>query len=215
MLLCLYAASSDAVFLGHRDGTIQALSLDSGTPLWRGSVAHIASRHPEGPLPGSPSGFSYVFGDLVIYRLWGWIVAVSANDGHIVWLQEMPNAVLDGQLYGDKYYVSVFGHWYLVLDAATGSVVLKERLVLPRKAGQVTTLFPILVSDTHVFAGGEAGQVLAFDRETGQFAWFNKVKGGGVFQRQTYFVSANQRLYCADMNGQLYCLEQVDGGGQG
>jgi outer membrane protein assembly factor BamB len=210
VLLSLYSASSKAIYLGRANGSVEAHSLEDGALLWRSSVAHVKSHHLEGPKPGSPSGFSYVFRDLVIYRLWGWIVAVSTKDGRVVWQREMRNAIVDGQLYGDKYYVSVFGEWYVILDAASGAVLLETKLSLPHKAGQVTTLFPILVSESHLFAGGEAGQIFAFERETGKHAWFHKVKGGGLFQRQTYFVSVNQRLYCTDMNGLLYCLEQLE-----
>lgn len=67
---------------------------------------------------------------------------------------------------------------------------------------------PNLVSETHLFVGTERGRIIAFARDTGEYSWSHRPKGGGPIGRRGYFASANGRLYYADLSPRLYCLEE-------
>lgn len=216
LLSCVFSASPKAAFVGRRDGRIHAISLEDGHELWVASVAHLKSPTPEGETHGYPVGFTQVFGELLIIRLWGfWVVALSTNNGQIVWSRKTSHTIADGQLYGDRYYVSQYGGWYSILDARNGELVLEADLnaTIPIKRRPVYELFPILVSETHIFAGIDPGQLAAFDRDTGKCVWFHQVKDGSSYQKQTYFMSVNGRLFFADMGNRLYCYEEIKGKG--
>ena len=111
-------------------------------------------------------------------------------------------------LYGDRYYVTGANGTYHLINAASGQTVLESQLSdsLPKKLKKAWGWLPILVSETHLFVGSHEGHVIAFDRESGQYAWSYYPKGGGGVTR--YFVSKNRRFYYADFCFRLYCLEE-------
>jgi outer membrane protein assembly factor BamB len=209
----VFSASPKAVFIGRRDGRIQAISLADGQLVWEASVAHLRSGPAGQETHGSPRRWSFVFSDVVIFQLWeNWAVGLSASTGEIVWQHQFPSTISDAQLYDGRYYVVTSGRGYHILDAASGALALDARLTdLPDKLRrmQITTLFPILVSETHLFGGVDIGVIMAFERETGKYVWHYKQTHAGNFQRQTYFMSVNGRLFYAELSGHLHCLEEV------
>jgi hypothetical protein len=61
-----------------------------------------------------------------------------------------------------------------------------------------------------LFTGTMQGSILAFERDTGKFAWAGKPKKGGptdIWPRE--FATANGRLYYADTGFRLWCMEEV------
>jgi len=208
---CLYSASPTHVIVALSNGTVEGYSLESGKRVWRTRLSLPTS--PNGEAPGEPTGWSFVFEDVVLLRLWSaWALALSIETGEIVWRHQFPRSISDAQLYGDRYYVCTTGPTYHVLEASTGRTVLETPLLdVPAKLQKlpVDALFPILVSETHVFGGVDPGIVVAFGRETGRYVWHCQPKSAGPFQRQTYFMSVDRRLYYAEMSGKLHCMEET------
>ncbi len=198
-------ANEEAVFFGL-PGRMLARGLTDGRDLWTETLPKLPASEP------TPAGGICVLGDLVIATLEGQgVVALSTRTGSVVWEYVHGEKVTSGVPYGERYYVLGIHGQYAVLDARSGRVLTSTKLssTLPAKLSKVWGhYFPLLVSETHAWVGFGPGYVMAFEKETGAYAWHRLPKGAGGFQAQTYFGSANGRLYYADMSCRLYWLEE-------
>jgi len=219
-VLGLFAAGEDCVVLGtdhldvaRGDGCVVGLSCESGRELWRHSVADLTWQDVQAVRPGHPQGALVICGDTVIVEVVKhYIVALSLQDGRRLWTWHLPEtAIWQGYLYGDRYYViGGFGSYH-VLDPSTGRLIFETdlRKTLPKSLRDVNPHAPLLISETHAFTGSLGPHVLAFDRETGQYAWSHAPEGAGSTAFSgAYFMSVNGRFYYADMSFRMYCLEE-------
>jgi outer membrane protein assembly factor BamB len=198
-------ANQDAVFFGL-PGRVVARGLTDGRELWSQALPTLLCSRP------TPTRGLCVLGDLVVALLEGeGVVGLSARTGSIVWQYEHGERITDGALYGDRYYVLGAYGQFAVLDVGSGKALGRTdlRRSLPGKLAKVKgDFFPLLVSETHAWIGLGPGYVIAFDKQSSEYAWHRWPKGAGSFQGQTYFASANGRLYYADMSCRLYWLEE-------
>lgn len=205
---CEPCATDERVFVGLEDGSILALGLSDGQPIWR-------QRAPNGSgARAYVRGRACVSGDTVIFRVGGGgdvgVVALAASTGDVVWTFDLHDVVQDGAFYGPFYHVVGWSGRYGLLEVSTGRQILISSLssTLPSTLATLRDFFPLLLSETHAWVGAGSGYLLAFNRETGEYAWHRLPKRAGAFQRQTHFTSVNGRLYYADMSARMYWLEE-------
>lgn len=211
----LFAIDAERMVFGREKSLTIALSLDAGHELWSHSLADLTWQDGRVQRAGHLQGAVVIYRDLAIVEVVKhYVVALSLKDGHRVWTWHLPDvAVWQAYLYGDRYYViGGFGSYH-VLDAATGRVIFERDLreTLPKKLSDANPHAPLLISETHAFTGSLGPHVMAFDRETGDFAWSHAAKGGGSTSHGgAYFMSVNGRLYYGDMAFRVYCLEEEE-----
>ena len=190
-----------------------ALSLDKGAVLWRQPEAAELPETLKGRRAGSTDGFAIVYDGIVIFRFGTNIAGLDTTDGRVVWSRPLVKAT-DTYLYDGRYYVTTAAGKYHTLDPHTGAVLVSADLTktLPAeiRKQRPSSWAPMLVSETHTFVGTRQGWLLAFERDTGVYAWsFRPRKGGEISHRSPgYFASANGRFYYADLSTCLYCLEE-------
>jgi outer membrane protein assembly factor BamB len=205
----IFCADERGVYLGLSDGALVGLSLSEGKEMWRQESAGMQE---SGKPRVAVKGFLTAYGNSVIVRYATNVAAVSTRDGRVLWMRDIWGT-LDGYLYGDRYYVTTDRGGYHVLDPKTGKVLLSADLLatLPKavRSSPIMNFAPMLVSETHVFVGTREGYLLAFERETGRYAWHFLPKNAGVINYNgSYFSSVNGRFYYADMSFAEYCLEE-------
>lgn len=209
----LYCLTSSRVVYGVGKSTLVALALEDGRELWRHSIAELTWNDVGKVAPGYVQGAIVGYRDSVIVEVGKhYVVALSLQDGRRLWTWHLPNmAVWQGYLYGDRYYaIGGFGSYH-ILDASSGEVLFETDLhkTLPPQLQRFHPHAPFLVSETHVFTATLGPYVLAFERETGEYAWSHAAKDGGdTSHGGAYFMSANGRLYYGDMAFRMYCLEE-------
>lgn len=206
-IACVFCATEEGVFFGFENGTISALGLKTGRELWRRTLPKVQG------LTNQVQRMAIAYGDTVVFMTGCSIVAVSAENGRSVWKRSIADAIVDGCLYGDRYYALTATGQFFAISAKSGRVLFETSLKkhLPPKFKMIDSFFPMLVSETHTFIGCNYGYVLCFERDTGKYVWSHRPKGWGSFHSQTYFMSANGRFYYADMSGRLYCLQEERG----
>lgn len=204
----IFCADERGVYLGLSDGSVVGLSLRDGEEMWRQPAAGFQEA---GKPKRTPMGFLTAHDGRVIVRYPSNVAAVSTRDGRVVWQQGDVWGTADGYLYDGRYYVTAVSGEYCVLDPRTGKVLLRAdlRATLPRDVKPPLWDFaPLLVSETHVFTGTGQGWLLAFERDTGRYAWHFRPKGGGPISTRSCFSSVNGRLYYSDLSYAEYCLEE-------
>lgn len=201
----LFCASLDRVIAGLDGGPVVAYSLADGSELWRTTVGDLSWRRGSEVRPASVHGPLVLYKDTVIMEVFdGHLVGHSAKDGRRLW--HVDCGAVQGCLYGDRYYrISTRG--YQIVDPKSGRVLLEKPFQMPpelKRAG--VSPWSLLVSETHVFTASQAGYVVAFERETGKYAWSVKPKGtaGGA-----NLWAEDGRLYVDDLSRRVYCFEEA------
>jgi outer membrane protein assembly factor BamB len=203
------AATPTQVIVGIGDG-VTAFGVADGRERFHASFDDLTAGSKS---TGRVRGPVVVVGDSALVELTsGFLVAVSLRDGQRRWVVE--GGALDGYLYRDRYY-RVSPRRYQIVDPSSGRLLLERVIRLPpalvREAGSPDR--PILVSETHVFTGSRTGFVLAFERESGKYAWSTRPKGArGTYYTANYFTTARGRLIYGDVSGTIFCLGQPEGG---
>lgn len=170
------AASESLVVACRSDGQVVAVSVETGTTLWARSWPELGAHDRDyGEFaPVELRGQPALVKGRVILRVGQRLMAVSAQSGRTLWDVE---GWFD-DCYAGRLYAAASGR-YLVRDAASGKVVREHELRLPRRLGDAAGYIgrPMLVCEAHVFVGGREGVGLfAFDRETGKYAWHQRME---------------------------------------
>jgi outer membrane protein assembly factor BamB len=66
----------------------------------------------------------------------------------------------------------------------------------------------MVVSETNTYIGTLDGYIIAFERDTGRYAWHHRPRSGTGMG--SYLMTVNGRLYYTDMTFRLYCLEEEE-----
>ncbi len=201
------AAGSDAVFFGNDDGILYALDLQTGKLLWQTEVGSeilappaVASDH------------------VIVSTMAGIIVAVSADDGHVLWKKDFQTP------FTGTIKMTVNGHSPPVLDESSGRIFVgfsdgflramdyrSGAVSWEKKLGKGGRFFddvdaaPVIDKDRIYAAGFEDG-VFALSKQNGSILW-NKPMGSA-----TKPVLVGDALYVAGTDGQVYALSKQDGG---
>ena len=203
--------SEDTVVCGMSTGEVLALDAATGERRWTSTVADLSWRRESGLVePGTVRDRPSVFGDHVILNVvHHHVVGVSVQDGSRTWTWgDPPFAVKYGQRFEDRYYVIDWTGECRILDAATGREIAAINLSrqLPRDQG-LRLVPPLLVNATHILIGSDQGNVTAFARDTGAFAWTCRTREGGSTEYgEIGFVVGNNRVYFGDSTFRIRCL---------
>jgi outer membrane protein assembly factor BamB len=206
------APVSDGNVVVIADEGIVAYNIRTGAPLWR---------RQEGDLGGEPRQASCIWRDQLIVRVGG-IRSLEVTAGRELWRTPLYQFSC-WQVYGDRAYGFTMDGLYLVLDlAAEGQLLLKKDLSQmtiepprPTAALQVVRSeseppwlrATMAVSETHVFLQSAAGQVISFERDTGELHQVLQIGGMPLIEPIIY----QNRLLTADFDACVYCFEGAPG----
>ena len=211
------AADARAVYFGL-DGWLVALDQRTGHEVWRSSIPEMIDnmvdlKNRYGNLVDPVVHNSAVHGEFLVCEAGFWVVGLRLKDGKRQWVWGREGYDVSGMsLYNGLCYVYLHDGHLVRLEPATGRVVSDHDLTrgLPKELRGAVPTKPFLVSDTHVFTGSRRGAVMAFERETGRYAWSLQPKGaaatGDFFG--SGFVVGDKRLYYSDASLRVYCLAE-------
>ncbi|MFY8273518.1 outer membrane protein assembly factor BamB [Pseudoalteromonas sp. SSDWG2] len=181
------ALYKDQVFVASRDGTVEALSLESGDSLWRTDVREdqgfwFWGSEQNAKLSG---GILQAYGKLFIGSEHGEIVALDRETGELAWRKNVPGEVLSRPAAGDGLiYVNLSSGKLLALHPDTG----EERWNYEQEVPPLTlrgSSSPA-VANGGVLVGEETGKLTVLISDSGFAAWQADVaqpKGASEFER--------------------------------
>lgn len=203
--------AGDTVVYAITSGEVRAFDAPTGERRWTSTVADLGWRRYSGQVePGNVRGRPSVFGDHVILNVFDhYVVSLALQDGSRAWTWGGPPfAMSHGQRLGGRYYVLGAGAEYRILDARSGTELFATNLQrqLPRKEAH-RLVRPMLVTGTHILVGGGSGNVTAFARDTGAFAWTYRTKDQGTTEEgDAEFVVGRDRIYFGNSNMRIRCF---------
>jgi len=209
----IFAAADDHVVFSTGDGGVVALGLADGREVWRHSVSDLSVELLDGAKAGVVGGvISVDRGNVVVSVSGTYVVSLRLRDGSRQWVWTCGRGFFPGFLYDDRYYLLGTQGGYWVLDALSGKELLSRDLIsqTPPSTGVAFITPPILVSDSHFFAGSMQGRLVAFERDTGTFVWSGGPEGGGATGATvSEFAVVAGRLFYIDSGFILHCLEET------
>ena len=195
------ALENGRVYVAFTDGTVEALDATNGQPIW--SVAHPGGAYSSPAVSG---------GQLYIAIHNSGLLALDANTGSQLWLAPMPGpqwsspAVENGRV----FVGSRDDHKLYAFDAATGNT-----LWTAATSDWVQT--SPAVANGVVYIGNNAGNVYAFNAQSGTLLWQTAFAPG--FGSLSSPTMANGVVYIASgidasgtrFDGKLYALDATTG----
>ncbi|HEY2944334.1 MAG TPA: PQQ-binding-like beta-propeller repeat protein [Vicinamibacteria bacterium] len=203
--------AGDTVVIALDNGEVRAWHAETGKPRWASTLADLSWRRMSGQVePGTARGRASVRGNRIFFNVTDHhVAALDLEDGSRSWTWGGPPFVIrDGQVRGDNYYALGWAGEYRILDAANGleRFAINLQRQLPRGA-PVTLAPPLLVTESHILAGSEQGNVTAFGRDNGKFTWTYRPKAtGSTIAGDNQFVVGNHRIYYGDATFRIRCL---------
>lgn len=181
--------ADSTVYFGDYNGSVYALSLSDGRPIWTART--------DGPIIGSP----LVLGNAVyIGSSDGHLYAFDRSNGQPIW----PAFRTTGSIWstpaeasGTIYVASMDGQVYAI-DAASGQPVWEK----PFKASAGFPSSPTVASGL-VIIGGMDRRLHALDAATGEERW--SFEAGNWFWTQPLVV--NNTVYAGSLDGRVYAID--------
>ncbi len=200
------------IYLGNDDGIMLCLDTFDGSEKWRYATRGAILRTPV--LADDMLAFSNDSDT---------VYALDVDTGKFRWQfkADMPEEfTLRGHagvtVSGDLVITGFANGTVVALRKATGSVAWMTSIKGPDDTFVDVDSRPDVVGDT-VFAASASGGVHALDRTTGLVRWRIPVEGAGTVVHdgdRLYFAAANQGLYSADLEGNVFWRQGVRGGGE-
>jgi len=189
------AIAGNAVYQLNDNAVLNALDRDSGRQLWYRQIGQLSAST---PAVGGGVVYATVLdrgnGD-------GRVVALSANDGHVIWQKDLPSATESSPLLANgTLYFGTQGGTVYALNAADGSVKWTFTA-----AGSVKGS-PAL-SNGIVYFGDYGDQVHAVSARTGNSIW---TAHGSDSLYATASVGFG-RVYIGDTSGNVYAFDAKTG----
>jgi len=162
------ASNGSIIVFGCDDGTLYAVSADSGTLSWRTAAAR-------GSIVGSPSISD---GRVFVGSLDSTFYALSLDSGKVLWRRALGSRIFGSQAVASgRVYTGTAGGELYCLDMINGSVIWN------RQVGGILDSAP-LVSDSVVYAGCADKNVYAFSalngKPLGDIALDGRIKAGPI-----------------------------------
>lgn len=196
----VFAATEDRVIYGT-NGHVIAVDLKDGSELWRHSLADLS---------GAAQGGIVVRGDSVVLST-GWhVLRLDLATGRRIWACQPEKGIWGGYYYDNHYFTLNALGQYSIVDANRGEVVFSREIqpLVPDRPGMSTVCPPLGVSETHIFTGNRGGYLCAFERDTGNFVWAGRPKGGCSTEiTNSYFVVVDEYLFYYDHSMTVYCMK--------
>jgi len=176
---------------GHGvDGAVIAFAAGRGTIRWQRTI---------GPSETSP----LLVGNRLYVGDWnGWVWALDANNGRVVWRYRTGGAVKGGLAFsGGRLYVGSYdGHVYCL--SSDGRLVWRAS-AQPRLYGGATFYATPAVAYGRVYLGSTDGRVYSFGATTGKLRWSYNTgsyvyASPAVWHRLVFVGSYDQRFYAFD-----------------
>jgi outer membrane protein assembly factor BamB len=187
------------VFVLAGNNTLYALAADSGKQVW----AH--SRTETTPLSVRTGSRPTLFKDILYTGFSdGYLVALNAGDGSVVWERQLNNTsrfrdvdaapVLDA----DRIYISSFDTGLFALSRADGQVIWRN------EEGGV---YPVTIDREMLYFSSSLGHVMALNKSTGKEIWKKKLPTGIATQPVLY----RGMLLYGESQGPLRAVRPQDG----
>ena len=142
----------------------------------------------------------------------GFLYAVSAESGRVIWRYDMHNPTASQPLVdGGRVFVTTTDDTVFALDAGTGKWLWHFR----RRSGATATIRsasrPVVVGN-EVLSGLSDGFLVALDLNDGQLKWERKLNTNPKFMDvDAEVVVDDQNLYVPSYDGSLYALKKQGG----
>lgn len=173
------AVAGDQVFVGSCNGVFHAIDRETGRARW--TYEAIRDGRPGGH--AEFHGRALVTDELVITSTddrapggFGHIYALERTSGRPRWKIRVERGVMSDILRsGSRLYAFTLGDELLCLDLDTGRLNWTQRVSAAVDETRSAVMTPVL-SDGVVYAGGQAGTVVAIDALTGQVRWRQQLR---------------------------------------
>jgi outer membrane protein assembly factor BamB len=145
---------------------------------------------------------SYSGGKLYLATEAGWVRALDAASGEILWARKVGSTRDEPAVWRGRVYVDSRDTHMYALSARSGRVLWRTPL------HQLLESSPV-VSGGRVFTGGGSNDVRALDAVTGRILW--TFHASGSVPGSPSIDPASGRVFFGDYAGKMYCLRASDG----
>ncbi|MEO1103007.1 MAG: PQQ-binding-like beta-propeller repeat protein [Pseudomonadota bacterium] len=157
--------SGDRVFVYAPDGTVTALSVSSGSRVWRTSLRP----EKEGD-PAAGGGVTVANGRVFVATGYGEAAALSAANGEVIWRKSIDTPARSAPTAGaGKIFVVSQKNQVFALNQEDGAEAFNYSGI-PEQAGLVAASSPAVAGDKVVIPYS-SGEVMAFSVESGEPQW--------------------------------------------
>lgn len=197
------AAEGDRLFVGTGFGSVVALNIGSGKPLWTKSLSV--------PIRASPTVAN---GKVFVVNTESELFALSADDGRQLWTHRgLPEGAevlsnVSPAVSGNTLVVSYASGEVVALDVTSGEQRWTDSIsggVTGTSAGTVGDAARPVIEDGVVYAASRAGRIIATSLKSGERIWSRDIRAA-----QTPWVAGGS-VFVVDMNGRLYALDRKAG----
>jgi outer membrane protein assembly factor BamB len=199
--------TQDRVYIASMDHSLYAVDKANGAQVWKFT----------GEKPGALAARPAISGDAdpILYfgSLGGYVYAVQAETGSLVWEQKIEGGIWSSPLLVQSdsegfsgLYVGTLNGFFYALDPQDGSELWKQELPGEIRGAPVYVNGPD-TSTGKVYVGCEDGRLYTFDAQTGVESL--SPLGQQVQEASLYSspVFDGQHLYVVDTNGRIYAMD--------
>lgn len=157
--------AGDRVFVYAPDGSVTALSAQSGGRVWRTSL------RPEGERdPAAGGGVAAAGGRLFVATGYGQVAALDPQSGEVIWTRDVETPLRGAPTAAaGKVFVVSQKNEVFAIDQADGAQVFTYAGI-PEQAGLLAAASPA-VADGKVVIPYSSGEVMAFSVDSGEAEW--------------------------------------------
>lgn len=206
-----FCSTACLVVTGFTDGTVRALSVQTGREIWRVNVAGARLDPHTGTPVGRMRGIPCIHGDTVIFSAaFDSVICLALADGAQCWSQDATCGNHGGYLAGDRYHGVSGGHTgsgeYIVLEPSTGQILIRAKLDVPKKLirAHVDSPADVVVTQTHIIGGTGQEAILAYEREGGKCVWSGRHNSTALHRLGGLVLTDDYLLACDE--GWVTCL---------
>lgn len=197
------AAEGDRLFVATGYGTVVALNVGNGKPLWTKPL--------NVPIRASPTVAN---GKIFVVNTESELFALSAEDGRQLWTSRgLPEGAsvlsnVSPAVSGNSLVVSYASGEVVALDVNSGQQRWTDSVTSGISSSSISTIGDAarpVIDDGVVFAGSRSGRIIATNLKSGERVWSRDIHAA-----QTPWVSGGS-VFVVDMNNRLYALDRKAG----
>lgn len=185
------------VYAGFDDGMVVAIRAGTGEPVWEHRVMLPEGRSELQRMVDVDSMPLLSGGVLYVVAYQGRLKALRANDGNLLWEQEVSSFLDLAGGFGTVFVVDSTDA-VLAYDQQSANQVWKQEGLLRRQLSSPAAI------DGYVLVGDEEGYLHVLSRSDGSFAGRRKIDGDGI---RSPIVVADDMIYVLGNSGSLQALQ--------
>jgi outer membrane protein assembly factor BamB len=185
------------VYCGFPDGMVVAIRAGTGEPIWEHRVMLPEGRSELQRMVDIDSTPALSGGLLFVVAYQGRLKALRANDGGLVWEQEVSSFLDLATGFSDVFIVDA-GDQVLAYNQQSAERLWSQQGLLRRQLSSPATIAG------YVLVGDSEGYLHALSQSDGSFAGRRKIDGDGI---RSPVVVADDMIYVLGNSGELKALE--------